>query len=113
METLDAIRQDLETKKKKLTTRLGKISSHLRQENGPLNADWKEQAQELENEEVLQALDARGRFELEHIHLALERMDTGVYGECMECGDMIGPRRLQAMPYTQLCIDCATEAEKK
>jgi DnaK suppressor protein len=113
METLNAIREDLEARQKRLLTRLGKINSHLRQESGPLNADWKEQAQELENEEVLQALDAHGREELEKIILALARMDAGTYGLCGECDDKIGERRLKAMPYTRLCIDCATEAEKK
>ncbi|TNE51993.1 MAG: TraR/DksA family transcriptional regulator, partial [Deltaproteobacteria bacterium] len=54
-----------------------------------------------------------GREELEKITLALARMDAGTYGLCNECDDKIGERRLKAMPYTRLCIDCATEAEKK
>ncbi len=105
------IKRELEAKKKSLTTRLNKINRHLRQADGPLSADSQEQAQELENEEVLQALGTSGREEVKKISMALQRIEAGTYNECSECGDDIAERRLQALPYTHLCIECATEAE--
>ena len=36
---------------------------------------------------------------------------TGNTGLCLNCGDTIGEKRLEANPHTILCIDCATEAE--
>lgn len=45
---------------------------------------------------------------LAEIESALERIAQGVYGSCVECGARIKKSRLNAIPFTQLCIDCAT-----
>ena len=42
---------------------------------------------------------------------ALERIEDGTYGKCVECGVRIPKTRLNAIPYTPLCIKCATEAQ--
>ena len=42
---------------------------------------------------------------------ALERIEDGTYGKCCECGARIPKTRLNAIPYTPLCIKCATEAQ--
>lgn len=43
---------------------------------------------------------------------ALEKMDTGAYGECDVCGKEIFLERLEAVPYTTLCIQCKEDDEK-
>jgi RNA polymerase-binding protein DksA len=48
---------------------------------------------------------------LEEIAAALERINTGTFGLCQECGKEISEVRLQAIPYTRLCIDCASRAD--
>ena len=48
---------------------------------------------------------------LDGIEAALERIEDAVYGECEECGGQIKKTRLNAIPYTPLCIDCATEIQ--
>ena len=42
---------------------------------------------------------------------ALERIEDGTYGKCVECGARIPKTRLNAIPHTPLCIKCATEAQ--
>lgn len=42
---------------------------------------------------------------------AIERIEEGNFGECENCGDDIGIKRLRARPVTTLCIDCKTEME--
>jgi len=37
---------------------------------------------------------------------ALARMEKGVYGICRDCGDPIAPARLEAIPWTRVCIAC-------
>lgn len=37
---------------------------------------------------------------------ALQRMERGIYGICRDCGDMIAPARLEAIPWTRVCIEC-------
>ena len=44
---------------------------------------------------------------LEQVEVALERIGAGTYGTCQQCGRTIDAQRLQAIPYTSRCIDCA------
>ena len=43
---------------------------------------------------------------LQAIEEALVRIDKGTYGVCRDCGDPIAPARLQAIPWTRVCIAC-------
>ena len=49
----------------------------------------------------------RRRMHITEIDVAIERISTGDYGECCECGEDINPRRLEADPSASLCIKCA------
>ncbi len=49
---------------------------------------------------------------LAKIDLALEKIESGEYGECIVCGEDIGVKRLRARPVAELCIDCKSEQEK-
>jgi len=44
---------------------------------------------------------------LEQVDAALERIETGTYGVCQQCGRAIGAERLEAVPYASRCIACA------
>jgi len=44
---------------------------------------------------------------LEQVNAALERIRAGKFGVCEQCGRTIDVQRLQAIPYTSYCIDCA------
>lgn len=41
------------------------------------------------------------------INAALQSIDDGTYGTCIECGKQIDPRRLDAEPMAMTCIECA------
>ena len=43
---------------------------------------------------------------LAEVEKAIKRIDDRTYGICTNCGKMILPERLEALPYAQLCIDC-------
>ena len=43
---------------------------------------------------------------LQAIEEALVRMDKGTYGICRDCGEPIAFARLQAIPWTRVCISC-------
>lgn len=47
----------------------------------------------------------------QRIDEALECIERGIYGICEDCGREIDPERLEALPYTTLCIDCQNEEE--
>jgi DnaK suppressor protein len=57
-------------------------------------------------------LRERERGLMNKILAALEKIDTGVYGECESCGEEIGMKRLEARPVAELCIDCKAQQEK-
>jgi DnaK suppressor protein len=43
---------------------------------------------------------------LQAIEEALERLDSGSYGLCRDCGEDIAAARLNAIPWTRVCIGC-------
>ena len=43
---------------------------------------------------------------LQAIEEALERLSSGSYGLCRDCGENIAPARLNAIPWTRVCIEC-------
>lgn len=45
---------------------------------------------------------------LEMIDEALERLQTGEYGKCLECSCQIPEERLEVKPYARYCIKCKT-----
>lgn len=49
---------------------------------------------------------------LSKIDAALEKIDHGEYGKCVNCGEDIGIARLRARPVAELCIECKAEEEK-
>ena len=48
---------------------------------------------------------------LELINEALDRMERGEFGQCVECAEPISKSRLQAIPYARHCIRCARKLE--
>ena len=50
---------------------------------------------------------------LELIEEALERIESGTYGSCTECGGRIPKTRLNAIPYTPHCIKCASQYQRR
>lgn len=49
---------------------------------------------------------------LELVDDSLERIDKGTYGICEDCGCVIPKARLNAIPYTSLCVKCAELASR-
>ena len=100
----DKLKDWMLRRREELNERLHKIKRDVTRK---ASADWSEQAQERENDEVIDALGNEARIELNRINLALDRMQNDEYGFCTSCGNDIAPARLEAMPYADLCIKCA------
>jgi len=45
--------------------------------------------------------------DIELIEAALKRVDEGTHGICAVCSHAIDPERLEALPYSTLCVACA------
>jgi len=62
-------------------------------------------------QEFTLSLMQNGGDTLEQIEAALERIESGTYGACLECGARIPKTRLNAIPYTPHCVKCASQLE--
>lgn len=104
----EEIREELNTMKADLRGRVDKLDlQRLEGKRPALNADSEEQAQELENEEVVEGLDASALAQIAQIDIALAAIEAGTYGICVDCELPIAPARLKALPYATRCIACA------
>lgn len=98
----------LEAQLADLKARLERIEQDLAE---PLNADSSEQAVEMEDDASLEAQGLLLSRQIASVDRALERIVAGTYGECVHCGEQIGPARLEARPEAALCIDCARQEQ--
>jgi len=48
---------------------------------------------------------------LYHLNLALERIERGEFGTCVQCSKEINHERLEAVPHARLCIECKSKEE--
>lgn len=107
MKEYQEVRNHLLGMLEELDERLGKITDDVKHADSPPEQDFSEQAIEAENDEVLDALGNAARDEVEKIKQAISRIDDGSYGICLSCGQPIRKERLMALPYANLCIQCA------
>lgn len=101
---LQELKRRLLTRKLELEHQVAAIERDFAQGR---SANFSEQAQERENEEVLNALEEKDRQELLQINRALSRIEQGTYSTCANCGEVIKAERLNIIPFTELCIECA------
>jgi RNA polymerase-binding transcription factor DksA len=98
-----SFRKRLETRHKELDERLQHIEHDL---DKPMNQDIEDRATEREDDEVMESMGNAGLAEMQAIEAALQRLDAGTFGECVECSDMISEQRLDIMPTAVKCIKC-------
>lgn len=75
-------------------------------EPGSKSGDWIDQSSQENDLHVRLALKQTDHKLLRAIDEAIHRIEQGTYGECMECENAIAPARLEAVPWTRVCIDC-------
>ncbi|MCB1358373.1 MAG: TraR/DksA family transcriptional regulator [Maritimibacter sp.] len=97
-------REVLETRLAELQDRLQEIDEAL---DSHQSKDWEELATEREGDEVLEQMGSSGKVEISRIKAALARMDEDEFGYCVSCGDEIASERLDVVPHTPFCRNCA------
>jgi DnaK suppressor protein len=65
---------------------------------------------DLEREMGISLQEMRNR-ERQLIDDALDSLDEGTYGMCADCGDEISEKRLHALPFARLCVECQSKRE--
>lgn len=109
---MEEIKQKLQEEKKQilmeLQTQRAFNQDDFRKDVGDeVDSSVNEQARELSL-----LMRDRNRDRLEAIEEAIQRIQTGDYGFCDECGDPIPKRRLIAMPLARMCVNCQQDQER-
>ena len=67
--------------------------------------------QVAEREMAMQTLHREAAL-VRQLRSAMERLDDGSYGICLQCEEPISPRRLKAVPWADFCISCQETADQ-
>ena len=106
-ENLNLVRQQLHSHIKKAGSRRAAGDSIcIQQVADPV--DMTQQA--VERDIAVQILDCESTL-VRRLRSAIGRIDDGSYGICLECEEEIAPKRLKAIPWAELCIDCQGRAD--
>lgn len=62
----------------------------------------------LQSHQMELATERRRQVRVARIEQALRRMETGEYGYCVSCGEVIPDGRLEADPAAHQCVGCAS-----
>ena len=81
------------------------LSSSMEHNNGR-QGDMADQASGNNEVHIALKLKQTDAKILQAIDEALVRIDKGVFGVCRDCGDPIAEARLNAIPWTRVCISC-------
>jgi DnaK suppressor protein len=74
--------------------------------------DTADLASEIVEQDVAVSLLGSAAETLEKIEVALQRVEEGDFGTCVECGENIPSARLEAIPYATRCVHCAARQEQ-
>ncbi|RLA43974.1 MAG: TraR/DksA family transcriptional regulator [Gammaproteobacteria bacterium] len=102
--TYETLKIELQERLATLQSRLSSLKKDATQSH---SGDSAEQAQERENDEVVDAIGNETVQSIRVIQSALERIESGIYGVCDNCGEDIGLARLEAVPEATRCVNCA------
>jgi RNA polymerase-binding transcription factor DksA len=104
MKAVSERKAELLARQADLNSRIAGIGAEL---DSHESKDWEEMATERESDEVLEDLGQSAQAELRMIEAALARIDEDEYGYCVQCGDRIAEERLDLLPATPFCRNCA------
>ena len=67
----------------------------------------------VQNSVTDENLITQTQFRKQRIEAAIERLNEGAFGSCLNCQQTIQPSRLELLPYAELCLSCQRLAEVK
>ena len=114
---MDAIRKRLEQELRSATARLRQMGvADTLEELRPVGesgfADEVDGIQANEWREIGYATRELLVDRVNRLSSALDRLDEGEYGTCVECGEEIAPARLRVMPEVETCVRCQEQLER-
>ena len=106
-QSLDRFRKILRERRSALHSRLAVTKQEKR--GNPRVGEIKDEGDRAAasvNAEISAMQQTQAENLLRAINGALDQIDAGTFGECRNCGQEIGLKRLEAIPWTRYCITC-------
>ena len=76
-------------------------------------ADIADDAVQSYERQLMMGLGEKEFEKLRLVEEAIEKLDEGQYGICLECEELISEERLTVLPFASHCVDCLETIEKK
>jgi len=115
---LNAMKSRLEAKRDELQRNIAGLTEAHPQPVDPIEAsegpqDFEEVAVDFLETQQEQSLLVNEQALLTEVQSALERIDQGTYGQCLNCGQPIPEKRLEAIPWARYDVKCQAKLEQE
>jgi len=98
--------------RKQLTGDYARVVEESSEEFGHDVPDVNDEAARTISRRILLEIGDKNYNVINEIDNALERIDDGGYGVCVECEEDIPEPRLELLPYTEHCVECKEQLEE-
>jgi DnaK suppressor protein len=109
---LESFRKQLEERQQQLKRNVTRTEQDGRTADQEATQDVADRAASSYNKEFLFHQSNNERQLLAMVEGALNRLQEGIFGQCISCGKEINPKRLEAVPWTRHCIECQEKLEQ-
>ena len=110
---LKKARDTLEEMRAQLLRSVQQDLNEVRDASKDEGMDTYDLASDARDKEINLILGDRDREKVQAIDEALGRVTDGSYGICESCEGEIAEARLQALPFTRLCVNCQADRERE
>ena len=110
---IEVQRKKLEARRSELVLKLSEFRNESKTIETDIAQDLADKAESSYTKEFLLSLSDAEREQLFHIDAAIKRISKGDYGHCQTCQKEISKKRLNALPWTPLCIECQEKSESE
>jgi DnaK suppressor protein len=109
---MKAYRDRLLARRESLFSQVTEAEMSSRERDLEATQDPADMAANAYTKELLISMSANDRKLLQLIDEALERVEKGEYGDCVNCGEPVSEKRLDAVPWTRYCLKCQDMQER-
>lgn len=109
---LKSYRDRLLERREGLFRQVNEAELSSRERDSEATQDPADMAANAYTKELLISMSANDRHLLGLIDEALARVEAGDYGECVNCGEGVSERRLEAVPWARYCLKCQDLQER-
>jgi DnaK suppressor protein len=110
---IDVYKKKLLARRNEIVIKLGTLGKDSRDVETDIAQDTADKAESSYTKEFLLSLSDAERDQLFQIDAALKRIEAKDFGACQMCQKEIGKKRLNALPWTPLCIECQEKSESE